>query len=177
VAVKFHLSDLPDAAVKAVAAIIRARKVPGLRNFQLESWGVRNIAEGAARDLGEALVHVGGEGGEAPSLSSHALEELYINCDVFEEEKGVSALFNAIASGGGFLPSLHSIRITRLLPGDTPPAAPPLAECIVKGKFPKLQNLYFSSVFTAMCLGQEGMQALSRALCSPYAKSLRSLTL
>uniref|UniRef100_A0A0G4H9N7 Uncharacterized protein n=1 Tax=Chromera velia CCMP2878 TaxID=1169474 RepID=A0A0G4H9N7_9ALVE len=180
VAVDFRLwpTEEGDAALKAFAAIIRDRKVPGLRKLEIGEARPDDegfIVEGAARDLGEALVHVSGEGRTA-SLSSPALEELWIDSDGFETEKGLSGLLSGIASGGGCLPSLHNLHINRLRQRDTP-AAPPLAECITKGKFPKLRNLHFSSKSNPISLGQEGMQALALALCSPHAKSLRSLTL
>uniref|UniRef100_A0A0G4H9S7 Uncharacterized protein n=1 Tax=Chromera velia CCMP2878 TaxID=1169474 RepID=A0A0G4H9S7_9ALVE len=168
-----------SAAVKAVAALIRDGKVAGLRKIAFEDGDQSSdpsdqsgIVGGAAQDLGEALAHVGDWGG-----SQKGIEELKIDCQVFNSDcpMGLSGLFSGIASGRGSLPSLHTISIPNLLPINVS-AVRPLAECITKGKFPRLRNMQFSSS-EAISFGQEGMRALSVALCSPHAKSLRSLTL
>uniref|UniRef100_A0A0G4HD51 Uncharacterized protein n=1 Tax=Chromera velia CCMP2878 TaxID=1169474 RepID=A0A0G4HD51_9ALVE len=164
---------LTTAAVRAVAALIRERKVSGLRKVEVKDYD-RVIEGEAAYDLGAALTGGGGRVG-APVVSLQSFEELEVGPAGFVSETGLSGLFRGIASGRGSLPSLHTISVPYLFPCDVS-AARPLAECITKGKLPRLRNLCLSLV-ASTSLGQEGMHALSLALCSPHAKSLRSLTL
>uniref|UniRef100_A0A0G4IEC9 Uncharacterized protein n=1 Tax=Chromera velia CCMP2878 TaxID=1169474 RepID=A0A0G4IEC9_9ALVE len=174
-------------AIKALAALIRSGKLRGLRKlrFDLPKFALRFLTVcdkvgDAPSVLGEALTHGGGEGGTAVLLQG--FEELEIDCHGFKVGTGLDGLFRGIASGGDCLPSLYTISVSNLYPRDAA-AASPLAECIRKGKFPRLRNLHFPlkfcpdhlSSFSARHRGT--MQALAHGLRSPHAKSLRSLSL
>uniref|UniRef100_A0A0G4HB48 Uncharacterized protein n=1 Tax=Chromera velia CCMP2878 TaxID=1169474 RepID=A0A0G4HB48_9ALVE len=152
---------LTTAAVRAVAALIRERKVPGL--WKMEVADFNRVGE-AAYDLGAALTGGGGRVG-VPVVSLQSFEELDFGLKLESETGLVSALFRGVASGRGSLPSLHTISVPDFFPSDVP-AAHPLSECITKGKFPRLRNL-------DAYIRREGMHL---ALCSLHAKSLRSLT-
>uniref|UniRef100_A0A0G4HA90 Uncharacterized protein n=1 Tax=Chromera velia CCMP2878 TaxID=1169474 RepID=A0A0G4HA90_9ALVE len=164
-----EVDDHGRAAVQALAALIRNRKVAGLRKIAFEGGG---RIEGSLSDLGQALTQSDDGGVSTRLVGPHAFEEIQIDCETVE---GLSGLFNGIASGRGCLPSLDTICVPNLLEQDFV-AASPLAECITKGKFPRLRKLHFACD-EDVSIRREGMQALSIALCSPHAKSLRSLTL
>uniref|UniRef100_A0A0G4HA85 Uncharacterized protein n=1 Tax=Chromera velia CCMP2878 TaxID=1169474 RepID=A0A0G4HA85_9ALVE len=170
----FRSYDDNDRGLQKVAALICAGKILGLRKIGVEA-DADPIGENGARALGEALTHSEREAG----VILQAFEELDIDEYAFKNARALSCLFRGIAAGAGSLPSLHKLSVTDLVEDEgIGPLAQSLAECITKGKFPKLRNLCFIPYRNeSISLGQEGMQALSLALCSPHAKSLRSLTL
>uniref|UniRef100_A0A0G4HXR8 Uncharacterized protein n=1 Tax=Chromera velia CCMP2878 TaxID=1169474 RepID=A0A0G4HXR8_9ALVE len=171
---------------RALGEMLSTGKVPSLRNVVLKWWvdtGLQGLAEG---------FRVG-------SLSPDVLVDLCLRPIIFpDNERLTTAAVKEVADliRDGKVPGLRKLAVDGSLDrwtsgkieGDAACdlgaaltamclRCPPLAECITKGKFPKLRNLRFSSDHFPISLGQEGMQAFALALCSPHAKSLRSLTL
>jgi len=168
---------------RMMADVIRAGKIPRLRKIVCEGAGSGPIDCDGARMFGESLTYrergVGASG--AASACLPFFEELdFTRCFVGIEGPagGEASLLRGIVSGGGLLPSLHTLRIGRdpEFSEDPPnvgvPVAHALADCISKAKFPSLRSLRFPSP----SIGHAGMQALTHALCSPHAKILRSLS-
>uniref|UniRef100_A0A0G4GCB9 Uncharacterized protein n=1 Tax=Chromera velia CCMP2878 TaxID=1169474 RepID=A0A0G4GCB9_9ALVE len=160
--------DARDDALTGVSAVIRARKIPGLRslNFRRDLF----LTYAVGRALGEALTHA------AASLSAFEEFDFVERAGHGTAERRWDFEMGSYASSPPpaplFCRLLYSLGWAGL-GGVMEGVAGGFCSAISGGQVPGLEEL------SIPCdrIGKEGLRSLVLALCSPHALSLRSLRL